>query len=196
MNEMIKMVVVTTIICAFSAVLLGGLKDGLKDRIEAQEDLYIRGPAVAAVLKDSPNNPLEDSKTITIGGEQVKIYPWIEEGKIRRLALERSGAGGYGGDVIVMVALDMEKGSVFGIEVTQHKETPGVGSRAMEASFLSRYLKLAMGEEISLKSDGGKIDALSGATRSSTAITDAVNQAVKLVSSNRDEILMQLKEGQ
>ena len=192
MNEMIKMILVTTVICAFSATLLGGLKEGLEDRIARQEDFYIRGPAIKSLLNKSPNDPLQDRVTITLNAENINIYPWIEEGKVRRIAVERPGKGGYGGDVIVMTAIDLETRKIFGVEVTQHKETPGVGTRAMTPGFLEKFMKLPLTQTIALKSAGGQIDAVSGATRSSAGVTDAVNQAISLVRDNKETIVKEV----
>ncbi len=192
MNEITKMILVTTVLCAFSATLLGSLKEGLQDRIARQEDFYIRGPAIKSLLDKSPNDPLQDRVIITLNDENINIYPWIEEGTVRRIALERPGKGGYGGDVIVMTAIDLQTQKIFGVEVTQHKETPGVGTRAMTPGFLEKFLKLPMSQVITMKSAGGQIDAVSGATRSSTGVTDAVNQAVILVRENKETIVKEI----
>ena len=188
MNELSKMVLVTTVICAFSATLLGSLKHGLKDRIEAQEDIYIRGPAIHALLNGCPNDPLADKITLSAGDEKVDLYPWIEEGKVRRVAFERKGSGGYGGDVVVMTAIDLESDKIFGVQVTQHKETPGVGTRAMEENYLMKYFKLSLDKPIALKKNGGSIDAVSGATKTSKGIADAVNHAATFI--NRHKVLV------
>jgi electron transport complex protein RnfG len=81
------------------------------------------------------------------------------------------------------------------VEVTQHKETPGVGTRAMTDSYLKQYIKHPVGKPIRLKKDGGDIDAVSGATRSSTAIADAVDHAASFVFSHKDQIIRQILSG-
>ena len=195
MKEIGKMVLVATIICAFSAAWLGALDKGLKDRISRQEDYFVRGPAIMELFTGCPNNPLTDKVTMKMGEDHINIYPWVEEGKVRRIILERAGQGGYGGDVVVMTAVDLESDHVHGVRVTQHKETPGVGSRAMEPSYLKKYIKLPLIEEIKLKKDGGQIDAITGATRSSIAIADGVNRAAKFVNSNKDKIIKSILAG-
>jgi H+/Na+-translocating ferredoxin:NAD+ oxidoreductase subunit G len=192
MNEITKMVLVTTIICAFAATLLGGLKEGLSERIIQQEDLFVRGPTISELFEGSPNNPLEDKVVFEDTDRQISIYPWVEEGKVRRVALEQGGKGGYGGEITVMTAIDLESGRVFGVRVTQHKETPGVGTRAMEKDYLEKYVKLLIKDDIKLASEGGQVDAISGATRSSFAIADGVNQASRYVSENKDAIVKRI----
>ena len=189
MNEITKMVLVTTIICSFSAGWLGALNKGLQNRIDRQKDFFIRGPAIMELLDGCPNDPFTDRVTIKRGEDNVSIYPWVEQGKVRRAAIEQSGRGGYGGDVVVMTAVDFESGSVYGVRVTQHKETPGVGTRAMEPLYLDKYSKMETKQEIKLKKNGGQIDAVSGASRSSAAIADGVDQAVKFMMANENKII-------
>jgi len=194
MKEIIRMIVVTTIISAFSAAWLGALNKGLERRIIKQEDIYIRGPAIKELLAGAPNDPLSDRIIIEEGEKTIAVYPWIEKGKIKRIAIEWAGKGGYGGDVIVMTAVDFSTYKITGVKVTQHKETPGVGTRAMTPSYLKRQYKgLPAKVEIKLKQYGGQIDAVSGATRSSGAIADAVNKATKFILAHKDEIIKKIK---
>ncbi len=189
MKEIIKMIVVTTVISAFSAAWLGALNKGLEKRIIRQEDIYIRGPAIKELLAGAPNDPLADRIIIKEGDKIIPVYPWIENGKIKRVAVEWAGKGGYGGDVIVMTAVDLSTLKITGVKVTQHKETPGVGTRAMTPSYLRRQYKgLSAKAEIKLKKYGGQIDAVSGATHSSEAIADAVNKATKFILAHKKEI--------
>jgi electron transport complex protein RnfG len=189
MNEITKMVLVTTLICSFCAALLGALNDGLKKRIDRQKDYFIRGPAVKELFGGCPNDPLSDQLILVQEKGNFSIYPWIEGGKVRRVILEWPGRGGYGGDVTVMTAVDLESDRVYGVRVTQHKETPGVGTRAMEPLYLNKYIRLLAKEDIRLKKDGGQVDAVSGASRSSAAIADGVDQATKFVMANKNKIV-------
>ena len=75
MNEITKMVLVTTIICSFSAGWLGALNKGLQNRIDRQKDFFIRGPAIMELLEGCPNDPFTDRITIKRGednGEDLK----------------------------------------------------------------------------------------------------------------------------
>lgn len=194
MKEIIKMIVVTTVISAFSAAWLGLLNQGLEKRIIRQEDVYIRGPAIKELLAGAPNDPLSDRIIIKEGEKRIVVYPWIEKGKIKRIAIEWPGKGGYGGDVIVMTAVDLSTCKITGVKVTQHKETPGVGTRAMNPSYLKRQYKgLSLKTEIRLKKDGGQIDAVSGATHSSQAIADAVNKATKFILAHKEQMIKSIR---
>ena len=87
-----------------------------------------------------------------------------------------STAYGYNGDVILMVGVNNE-GKVTGLVVEDMKETRGLGSKALtDVPFLAQYLLTAGDAEV-----GTNVDALTGATVSSKAVTKAVNSAVAYV---------------
>ncbi len=80
---------------------------------------------------------------------------------------------GFGGAISLLVGLDTN-GAVSGIEIISMSETPGIGSKAKNDSFLSRY----KGSEPFVI--GENLDAISGATITSRAITRAVNRALEI----------------
>jgi len=81
---------------------------------------------------------------------------------------------GYGGTMTVMVAFTPE-GTIKQIKVTEQAETKGIGSKvAGDSSFWTRY----EGLEAKPLELGKDVDALSGATVSSKALTGAVNAAI------------------
>ena len=82
---------------------------------------------------------------------------------------------GYGGTITVMTAFTPE-GTIKQIKVTEQAETKGIGSKvAGDASFWTRY----EGLEAKPLVLGQDVDALSGATVSSKALTAAVNSAIE-----------------
>ncbi|NLI53410.1 MAG: FMN-binding protein [Clostridiales bacterium] len=84
---------------------------------------------------------------------------------------------GYGGEIEITVGID-NAGVVTGVSIggSNFSETAGLGARAKEAWFGAQYI----GESapISLKKDGGDIDAITSATITSRAVTKSVNAAV------------------
>lgn len=81
---------------------------------------------------------------------------------------------GFGGDVYVEVSLDAE-GRIAAVVVGDDKfaETPGLGARAQEEEFTSQFVGKSGALEL-----GKDIDALAGATITSQAVVDAVNEAL------------------
>ncbi len=86
-----------------------------------------------------------------------------------------AGAKGYGGTVSVMVCLDAE-GTILGIEILSHSETPGLGANAVKDDFKSRFA--GKNGELTVdkvSNDGQNIQAITAATITSKAVVSAVN---------------------
>ena len=87
-----------------------------------------------------------------------------------------STAYGYNGDIVLMVGVSNE-GTVTGVTVKDLQETRGLGADALtDVPFLAQYLLTSGDAEV-----GTNVDALTGATVSSKAVTKAVNSAVAYV---------------
>lgn len=89
-------------------------------------------------------------------------------------------AKSYGGEIIVMTGIDSE-GKVAGVEILQINDTPGLGMNAEKPEFRNKFIGL--NDIITVKKNSAdaknnEIDAISGATISSQAVTDAVNAAI------------------
>ena len=89
-----------------------------------------------------------------------------------------SGAKGYGGTVLVMVGINTE-GTVTGIEILSHAETPGLGANATKESFKERFIGKSGELTVDKNSnDGQNVQAITAATITSKAVTSAVNAAI------------------
>ena len=92
----------------------------------------------------------------------------------------RSGKKGYSGIIRPIVAVD-STGKIIGVKIPKEElsETPGLGMKIAEEFFLDQFNKLTM-DEVFLKKDKqqGKIDAVTSATISSRAATDAVREGL------------------
>ena len=92
----------------------------------------------------------------------------------------RVTASGYNGYIRMLVGVNLE-GLIEGIEVLEHQETPGLGSKIDEVRpgekdpWFLRQFKGKSARTIKVKKD---IDAITGATISSRAVTDTVRDAV------------------
>lgn len=86
---------------------------------------------------------------------------------------------GYGGDISVMTGVDVD-GKVTGVNILSHAETAGLGANATTESFRSQFVNLIAGITVSKDKAGeNSIDALTGATITSRAVTEAVNAAIE-----------------
>ncbi|WP_027177858.1 RnfABCDGE type electron transport complex subunit G [Maridesulfovibrio bastinii] len=183
MREIIHMIVVLSLICAASGTLLVNLKKATKSQIEQQVLTYVQGPALLSVLKDRDNDPIKERVKI----KGVNVFPAMKDGKLIGVAIE-SFAPGYSGNIGVMVGFNMQKDALLGIGITTQTETPGIGTRVTKPSFTSRFVGHDL-KSMQLKSKGGDVDGISGATYSSTGTVDAVRKAIETFNGIKPEIL-------
>ncbi len=84
---------------------------------------------------------------------------------------------GYGGDVSVMIGIDMS-GVITGFEILSHSETPGLGANATNDDFKDQFEgKSGILTVDKVSGEGQNIQAITAATITSTAVVDAVNNA-------------------
>lgn len=86
---------------------------------------------------------------------------------------------GYGGDISVMTGVDLE-GKVQGVSVLSQSETAGLGANATKKSFLDQFIGKVLGITVTKNVPAeNEINALTGATITSKAVTNAVNAAIE-----------------
>ena len=88
-----------------------------------------------------------------------------------------TSAKGYGGDVEIMTGVNAD-GTVAGISILTINETPGLGMNAKKDAFRDQFK--GKSGRLAVNKDGGEIVALTSATVTSRAVTNAVNQALAL----------------
>ncbi len=120
----------------------------------------------------------DDFEKCSDGG--IEYYTAIKGGETAAYIFTES-AKGYGGDVSVMTAVKPD-GTVAGVAILDvSNETPGLGQNAAKESFYSQYAGLKKGVSLlknGAKAENNEVDAVTGATITSTAVTRAVNAAL------------------
>ena len=106
------------------------------------------------------------------------VYGAYDEGGRMTGVIITTTSNGYGGKIEVMTGI-LSNGEISGVNILSMEETPGLGARGKEDAFLEQY-KGNDSSHLAVSKDGGEIDALSGATITSRAITRAVNEAVNI----------------
>jgi len=194
LRDLVKMVVVLTVICSASGLVLSYVNEATKEPREYQLLKYVKGPSIKAVLPEGyENDPITDKIVLKMGtdekGHPVEktIFPARKGGKIVALAYD-SAAPGYHGNIAVMVGVDLE-GKLTGVSIMTHTETPGLGARVVEPQFTQQFKGLTLSEELDLSTRGGRIDGISGATLSSNGVVNAVRQALEQFPKIKEEVL-------
>jgi len=194
MREIIKMIVVLTVLSCFSGGLLAAIRSGTKDRIEAQQLEFVKGPAIRNILEGCSNDPIVDRFKIKDGDIERSFFVGVFDGKANKVAFESAGKG-FGGDIGLMVGVNIDNDKIIGIGVTTHSETPGVGSRAKTDPKLSNQFKgLDLVTSFKVKPDGGEIDAMSGATVTSRGVCAGITEAGTVYQRLKSQIAEKIKK--
>ncbi len=124
----------------------------------------------------------EDTVRQTISGKEATfvIHETVGADKQPIGAAVESTTGGFGGDFKILVGFDNE-GRILGYTILQHAETPGLGAKA-DKWFQKDGKGSVIGknpgtDNLTVKKDGGDIDAITASTITSRAFLLAVNQA-------------------
>ncbi len=194
MANFIRLFAAVTIISLISGGLLAAVKNGTQERIEYQQLLFVKGPVLKTIFKGASNDPLADRFKVKKEKTDVNCFVGEFGGKKNAVAIEGFGKG-FGGDIGVLVAINVETDQIIAIGVTTHSETPGLGSKAKDdPAFSAQFKGKPVSDPFKVKAEGGKIDALSGATVSSRGVCSAVLSAAETYQKIKPAILQRLKE--
>ncbi len=195
MREIIKMLVVLTALATFSGGLLAAIHERTEDKIADQVLKFVKGPALLKIFEEASNDPIKDRFEIMDGEIKRNFFVAVYEGEPRAVALETFGKGGYGGDVGLMVGIDVKEDKVVGAGVTTHAETPGMGAKAeTDPSFAAQFKDLSLEKPFKVTQDGGSINAISGATLTSRAVSLAATEAGGIYRKLKPQIEEKLKD--
>ncbi len=166
-------VAVLCAICMISALLLSLTNSITKPIIDAntaseeQESMRVLIPDAETFTKSELSTDLTtlaDSAYVALTGEDVVGYIVSVKSK------------GYGGDVPILVSFDAN-GAIGGINIGANSETPGIGDRIYDETFLGQFVGLTT--ELAVT----EYDGITGATYSSGAVYESVNKAITVVNS-------------
>lgn len=180
-----RYIMVLAAITLCCATLLGAVYQVTAEPIaQAKNAAIVEG--IAKVLPDGVTTDLE-KKVVVDEKDPISpvIYPAFRENAIVGAAVKATSSKGYGGNLVVMIGIEGLPGGDLKITSTSvldmSKETPGLGSKVAEPGFAGQFNDMNVpATELKVSKDGGKINAVSGATITSRAFTDCVNAAIKV----------------
>ena len=195
MRELIKMIVVLTVISLASGGLLAALRDGTQERIDNQVLEFVKGPAVRQVFEGAANDPIASRFQLKDGSTVRNFFVGVFDGEAKGLALEASSGKGYKGDIGLIVAIDVKNDKLMGVGVTTHNETPGLGAKAKsDPKFAGQFKGVPGSGPVKVTQDGGSVNAISGATITSRAVCDAVTDALGVYTKLKPKIIDKMKD--
>jgi len=173
MKEFLRPAIVLVVICLVAAAVLAPVHDLTARVIEERQEAEFK-EALSEFFPEVANYEQQE----------------IEEGRMATLVYDGSGdklgvvaeavAQGFGGPIIYNLYVDNE-GTIVGLRIIEHLETPGLGSRITEPEYQDQVIGKNFDDPIALGED---VDALSGATITSRAITTSIRQTMDYIGAN------------
>lgn len=159
-------------------------------RMEAYESVY---PGAQFETPENAQTLLQEAQSAVdaagLSGCTVNdiLYANDDSGERLGFVVAAVSPSGYGGDVSVAVGIDEKTDKLTGFSVLSNSETAGLGARCTEDAFTSQF-KGKSASSIEYVKGGGasgdtQIDAISGATVTTNAVTEAVNSALAVYNS-------------
>ena len=185
MKDMVKLGVILFAICAIAALVLG-VTDNITSPVIAERNIKASNEARKIVLPDAG----EFKRLDDINSDMVtEVYEGIKDGKVIGYTIKTSSKG-YGGAIESMVGISKD-GKITGVEIGNHSETPGLGSKATEPGFKNQYLEKDVLKPLLVvkgsANNENEISAISGATITSNGVTSGVNAAMKIYNEKLSE---------
>jgi len=178
-NEILHLGLVLFSITFATALLLGLVNLITKDKIAEAERLETYGAMKKIVenADDFVEIPFESDSKIVTG-----LFEARSKGEPAGYCVTVSSPG-YAGVIDMIVGISRDSGKVLGVEIVSMSETPNLGTKTKSAAFMEQYMG---GEGPFIVVTGAtpaanRIEAVSGATKSSQAVTAGVNAALELV---------------
>ena len=183
----VQLVVVLGLITFVCALLLGFINSVTSARI-AQNNENTRNEAMAAIIPAAENFETVDVSTDwTVPADKSQppisgVYAAQAGGQTIGYCVEVKPSG-FGGTMTMIVGINID-GTVAGVQVTAHSETPGLGAKAQsDPGWIGQYVGQPADGSLAVSKDGGTIEAITGSTITSRAVTLGVNTAASCVAS-------------
>lgn len=161
-----------TAACFISGVIIAGV-------------YFVTAPISAKNAEMLKEKSMKELVTSATDFKEVKgkenWYEALVDGKSVAYIVQTESKG-YGGPIKIMTAID-PKGAVIGYNILSHNETPGLGDRTMVSPFKDQFIGKTV-EALNVVKDATDkkdIQAITGSTISSKAVTDGVKNAVEQV---------------
>jgi electron transport complex protein RnfG len=194
MSGLSRLVITLTLITLGAGLLLSLVESLTRAPIAEQRRLETLR-ALQTVLPPFDNSPDADSTDLVIGQDKKgrdlvrTFFRGRRDGAITGIAFTIVAPDGYSGNISMMVGVD-PAGTVTGLEILSHAETPGLGDKITRSEFKSQFKgKTLDGVDWRVKKDGGAFDQITGATISPRAVVKAVHQGLQFFSDHRAELL-------
>jgi electron transport complex protein RnfG len=195
----LKTLSLVAIVATAAALIVTGSHEVSKDRIAANEQARVLASLESVLDPDLRGRGLVPARVtardpqLLGSAEPIDAFVVSENGLPVAAILAPIAPDGYNGAIHLLVGLTAD-GTITGVRVLSHSETPGLGDRIERGKsdwilqFDGKSLASPPTEQWAVKKDGGVFDALTGATITPRAIVKALRNTLLYFARHRDEL--------
>ena len=199
MNEVIRSGVTLALIGAICAAMVATTHTLTRNRIAANEQAWLEKSLEPALGDVKFDGGLSDSMLVIQvphelpSPDDVVIYRVYENERPVAALFAVTARNGYAGSIRVLLGIEYD-GTVTGVRILQHRETPGLGDRIVSSrsdwvfQFDGRSLGDPDVDAWTIKRDSGQFDQLSGASVTPRAVITAIRETLSYFEAHRDDI--------
>ncbi|OHE80518.1 MAG: hypothetical protein A2X76_00360 [Lysobacterales bacterium GWF1_69_6] len=181
-----------------AAALLAGTWALTRERIaDAEQRAKLQALEIVLPANRYDNDPIADAVQVRapawLGSESATVSRARLAGQPSALVLDVVAPDGYAGPIRLLVAVAAD-GSVLGVRVTAHQETPGLGDdiEAGRSDWITRFTGRALGDPPAprwrVQRDGGDFPQFAGATLTPRAVVAAVRRTLQFVARHGEAV--------
>lgn len=186
------------VFAVIGTTLVGLSYEGTVDRIAQNERDALLNQMAAVLPHDKYDNDLLNDRIElhvpdALGDTPTIVYRARKGGENIAAVFSPVTTPGYAGDIVLLVGV-YENGSVAGVRVITHKETPGLGDKieVKRNPWITGFAGKTLGdppeERWAVKRDGGDFDQFTGATITPRAVVAAVKRTLDYFRAHREQI--------
>jgi electron transport complex protein RnfG len=180
-NMLIALMVITIVSGGVLGFIYGLTKPAI-DKVEENKNIK----AINEVLKTDVAIATTEAKVIE---DLTYNLAYDADGNFIGAAVKTYSMNGFGGKIELMVGM-LQNGIINKVSVLSQAETPGLGANMVNDKFKGQFDgKDPQTFTLKVKKDGGDVDAITAATISSRAVSEAIQRAVDGFEANKDQFM-------
>jgi electron transport complex protein RnfG len=206
-QSIIKTGLTLAVIAAICTALVALTFQATRERIAANEKALLEQslqPALAGTFYDSG---VSESRLVLPsphglpGNEPAVVYRVFAEGEPVAALFAVTARDGFSGPIRILVGIDVD-GTVTGVRILRHRETPGLGDKIESArsDWVFQFDGHSMGDPVAtgwaIEVDGGQFDQLTGASITPRAIIKAIRDTLNYFETHQDAIFLSESSGE
>ena len=198
-KSMTRSAIVLGLFAIIATALVAFTNSATKERVEASKRNYTLRKLNELVPADMHDNALDQDKIMVQDAlldkrAEVPIYRVLKDGQVSAVIIASVAPDGYSGRITQLVAVRRD-GSLIGVRVIEHNETPGLGDGIDTSKsdwihiFDEKSLQSPDESRWRVRRDGGEFDQMTSATITSRAVVKATRNALRYFERNKEQLL-------